>query len=54
MWPGGERAVRARAAEGAEHERLWALWRETSKDLDAFAAGRSTPTAVVVLEPRAG
>jgi deazaflavin-dependent oxidoreductase (nitroreductase family) len=54
VWPGGERAVRARAAEGAEHERLWALWRETSKDLDAFAAGRSTPTAVVVLEPRAG
>ncbi len=54
VWPDGERDVRARAAEGAERERLWALWRDTNKDLDAFASRRTTPTAVVILEPRAG
>ncbi|MEU4620342.1 nitroreductase/quinone reductase family protein [Actinoplanes sp. NPDC023801] len=51
--PGGaQRDVRARAARGDEHDRLWALWRETSATLDGFAARRTTPTTVVVLEPR--
>jgi deazaflavin-dependent oxidoreductase (nitroreductase family) len=53
VWPDGERDVRARVAEGAERERLWVLWRDTNKDLDEFASRRTTPTAVVVLEPRA-
>ena len=44
--------VRGRAAEGAERERLWASWRQIDTDLDAFAARRSTQTAVVVLEPQ--
>ena len=48
----GLRAVRGRAAQGAERDRLWALWREFSDDYDAWAALRSGPTAVVVLEPR--
>lgn len=51
----GERRVRARAAEGAERERLWEElrhWRGYGDDLDASAALRSGPTAVVVLEPR--
>jgi deazaflavin-dependent oxidoreductase (nitroreductase family) len=48
----GTRQVTGRAAEGDERERLWARWREIDKNLDAFAARRSTPTAVVVLEPR--
>ena len=50
----GPRPVRGRAAEGAERDRLWELWRETDPDLDAFAALRPTPTAVVVLERRPG
>ena len=50
--PGGPRLVRGRAAEGAERDRIWALWRETDPELDEFAALRSSPTAVVVLEPR--
>jgi deazaflavin-dependent oxidoreductase (nitroreductase family) len=49
---GTRRDVRARAAEGAEHERLWALWRETNANLDGFAARRTTPATVIVLEPR--
>jgi deazaflavin-dependent oxidoreductase (nitroreductase family) len=49
----GPHAVRARAAEGVERERLWDRWREfDNDDLDAYAALRSTETAVVVLEPR--
>jgi F420H(2)-dependent quinone reductase len=46
--------VRGRAAEGEERQRLWARWREFSAspdDLDAYAARRSSTTAVVVLEP---
>jgi F420H(2)-dependent quinone reductase len=39
------------AAEGAERDRLWARWREIDPKLDAFAARRSTQTAVVVLRP---
>ena len=48
----GRRAVRGRAAEGEERDRLWARWREFSDDYDAWAAMRSVETAVVVLEPR--
>jgi deazaflavin-dependent oxidoreductase (nitroreductase family) len=48
----GLRAVRGRAAEGEERDRLWARWREFSDDYDAWAAMRSGKTAVVVLEPR--
>ena len=32
--------------------RLWARWREIDKKLDAYAALRSSETAVVVLEPQ--
>ncbi|HEX8347436.1 MAG TPA: nitroreductase/quinone reductase family protein [Actinoplanes sp.] len=49
---GGARAVRGRAAVGDEHSRLWARWQAMDANLDAFAARRSTPTAVVILEPR--
>lgn len=48
----GRRLVTGRAAQGEERERLWAWLSEINEDLDAFAARRSTPTAVVVLEPR--
>ena len=47
----GSRSVTGRAARGEERERLWARWREINADLDAFAARRSSETAVVVLEP---
>lgn len=50
----GSRLVRARAAAGDERSRLWARWRETDKNLDAYAALRPTQTTVVVLEPRPG
>jgi deazaflavin-dependent oxidoreductase (nitroreductase family) len=43
------RQVSAHAAEGAERERLWDLWRTVTPELDAYAALRSTPVAVVVL-----
>jgi deazaflavin-dependent oxidoreductase (nitroreductase family) len=48
----GPRVVTARAAHGEERERLWARWRELDKNLDAYAARRSTETAVVIFEPR--
>lgn len=48
----GPRLVSARAAEGAERARLWTRWRDVNDKLDAYAALRSTETAVVVLEPR--
>jgi deazaflavin-dependent oxidoreductase (nitroreductase family) len=49
---GGQRVVRARAATGSERDRLWARWQEMGDaDLDAYAARRSTETAIVVLEP---
>ena len=41
-----------RAAQGNERERLWARWQEIDKNLDAYAARRSTETAIVILEPR--
>jgi deazaflavin-dependent oxidoreductase (nitroreductase family) len=53
---GGSMAVRGRAATGAERDRLWSRWRDYSSsrdDLDAYAARRSSPTAVVILERRA-
>jgi deazaflavin-dependent oxidoreductase (nitroreductase family) len=48
----GPLRVKARAASGEERERLWSRWREIDKNLDAYAARRSTETAVVILEPR--
>jgi F420H(2)-dependent quinone reductase len=48
----GPRSVKARAAAGAERARLWAKWREVEPTLDAYAALRSSETAVVILEPR--
>ena len=46
------RAIHGRAAEGQEHERLWARWREMGDDVDGYATRRPSGTAVVVLEPR--
>jgi F420H(2)-dependent quinone reductase len=51
---GGSRLVRARAAMGDERSRLWARWREFDPKLDAYAALRSSETAVVILESRPG
>ena len=51
----GPRAVRARAATGAERDRLWARFADFpgwGDDIDALATRRPTDTAVVVLEPR--
>ena len=48
----GSRPVRARAAEGEERSRLWGRWRDIDKELDGYAALRSSETAVVILEPR--
>jgi deazaflavin-dependent oxidoreductase (nitroreductase family) len=48
----GTRAVKGRAAQGEERERLWAKWREFGDSPDGYAARRPTETAVVVLEPR--
>ena len=50
--PNGSRAVSARAAEGDERSRLWAIWAGREKGLDGYAAMRSRATEVVVLEPR--
>jgi deazaflavin-dependent oxidoreductase (nitroreductase family) len=49
---GEARPVRAHAAQGAERARLWARWSDIDGQLDAYAARRSSQTAVVVLEPR--
>lgn len=48
----GSRPVRARAAEGAERSRLWIRWRDINRQLDGYAAMRTSETAVVILEPR--
>lgn len=48
----GTRAVRGRAAEGEERERLWARWKDFGDDVDGYATRRPSETAVVVLEPR--
>ena len=50
----GLRAVRGRAPDGEERDRLWARWGEFSDQYDAWAAMRCAKTAVVVLEPRTG
>ena len=51
--PDGSRAIRGRVAQGDEHERLWARWREMGDaDLDGYAVRRPSGTAVVILEPR--
>jgi deazaflavin-dependent oxidoreductase (nitroreductase family) len=50
--PDGPCVVTGRAAVGEERSRLWARWREIDKNLDAYAALRSSETAVVVLEPQ--
>ena len=47
----GVHRVRAREAEGAERERLWARWAQIDKNLDGYAARRPGETAVVILEP---
>lgn len=52
--PDGRREVRARAATGAERERLWATFRDYpgwGADIGALAAHRPGETAVVVFEP---
>lgn len=51
---GEQRPVTARAAAGDERTRLWQRWREINADADAYAALRSSETAVVVLEPQPG
>lgn len=48
----GPRLVHGRAATGEERERLWARWSELDMNLDRYAARRSRPTQIVVLEPR--
>jgi deazaflavin-dependent oxidoreductase (nitroreductase family) len=48
------RLVRARASTGEERDRLWQRWVAADPRLLAHAAGRSTETPVIVLEPRAG
>lgn len=46
------RPVRGREAVGAERDRLWRLWSAVDGNLDGYVTSRSTPTPVVVLEPR--
>jgi deazaflavin-dependent oxidoreductase (nitroreductase family) len=50
----GRRPVRGHAATGDDRLRLWNRWRELDPKLDAYAALRSSETAVVVLEPGSG
>jgi|SRR6185503_818808 len=52
--PDGTRRVRARAATGAERDRLWATFAQYpgwGADIGALASTRSFQTAVVVFEP---
>jgi F420H(2)-dependent quinone reductase len=54
---GGAREVRARAAAGAERDRLWATFRDYpgwGSDIGALAAHRASETAIVVFEPTEG
>ena len=48
----GTHEVVAHAATGQQRVELWDRWRSVDKNLDGYASRRSTPTAVVVLEPR--
>jgi F420H(2)-dependent quinone reductase len=55
--PGERRAVTARAATGAERDRLWAMFQDYpgwGSDVDGLASRRPGATAVVVLEPMKG
>ena len=45
------RPVRARLAVADERDRLWQRWVAVDPNLDVLASRRTTPTAVVVLEP---
>jgi len=45
------RPVRARAAEGEEHDRLWQRWAEIDLGLDGYAGLRTIETPVVIFEP---
>ena len=47
----GPRAVRARAADPDERERLWPRLKGPFGNIDDYAALRSRETAVVILEP---
>jgi F420H(2)-dependent quinone reductase len=48
----GPRLVQARTANDNERPRLWARLAEYNANRDAYAARRSRPTQVVILEPR--
>jgi deazaflavin-dependent oxidoreductase (nitroreductase family) len=53
--PDGRREVTARAAVGAERDRLWATFADYpgwGADLEGLASHRPTETAIVVLEPK--
>jgi deazaflavin-dependent oxidoreductase (nitroreductase family) len=50
---GARRRVRARAAHGAERDRLWARWVAIEPELDAYAGTRATIAPVVVFQPAA-
>jgi F420H(2)-dependent quinone reductase len=55
--PDGPRLVVARAATGAERDRLWAMSADYpgwGDDLEALSAHRNRDTTVVVFEPREG
>jgi deazaflavin-dependent oxidoreductase (nitroreductase family) len=55
--PDGRRQMRARAASGAERDRLWATFRDYpgwGSDINALAAHRPGETAIVVFEPKDG
>jgi hypothetical protein len=43
--------VRAGAATEDERPRLWAGWAVFNPKVDAYAAGQSRPTQVVIVEP---
>jgi deazaflavin-dependent oxidoreductase (nitroreductase family) len=51
---GVHREVHGRAAVGEDRERLWQRFRDLDENVDAYAARRPRPTAVVVLEPTGG
>jgi deazaflavin-dependent oxidoreductase (nitroreductase family) len=48
---GGPRLVRGRPASDDEWTRLWARWSVYNRKRDAYAARRSRPTQLVILEP---
>lgn len=46
------RKVRARRVTGEEEARLWKLWQAIEPEMDAYSRDRSTPTPVIVFDPR--